>query len=63
MRISCPPGNSACVSQKPADNTDGCDKTLDWWFTDEAKQSAADQKEKEPKAIKLPEQCDRVFKQ
>ena len=36
IRISCPPGQTDCQSQEPVPPGDGCDKTLDWWFTEEA---------------------------
>ena len=36
IRISCPAGQTDCQSQDPVPPGDGCDKTLDWWFTEEA---------------------------
>ncbi len=32
VRLHCPPGNEACVSQKPIPTGDGCDSELDWWL-------------------------------
>jgi penicillin-insensitive murein DD-endopeptidase len=36
IRIKCPAGDSACEPQDPVPSGDGCDKSLAWWFTDEA---------------------------
>jgi penicillin-insensitive murein DD-endopeptidase len=36
IRIKCPAGQTACQPQDPVPPGDGCDKSLDWWFTPEA---------------------------
>jgi penicillin-insensitive murein endopeptidase len=36
IRIRCPAGQDNCQAQEPAPPGDGCDKSLNWWFTDEA---------------------------
>jgi penicillin-insensitive murein DD-endopeptidase len=36
VRIACPKGEEDCRPQDPVPPGDGCDKSLDWWFTDEA---------------------------
>ncbi len=36
IRIKCPSGDVACQPQEPVPSGDGCDKSLAWWFTDEA---------------------------
>jgi penicillin-insensitive murein endopeptidase len=36
IRISCPAGQAECQAQDPVPPGDGCDKSLDWWFTQEA---------------------------
>ena len=36
VRIVCPAGDTACQPQDPVPPGDGCDKSLDWWFTEEA---------------------------
>ena len=36
VRIACPPGETDCQPQEPVPPGDGCDKSLAWWFTDEA---------------------------
>lgn len=35
IRISCPKGSPDCRKQDPVPRSDGCDKSLAWWFTDE----------------------------
>lgn len=40
IRLKCPKGAKDCVTQKPtvaelSKNGDGCDATLDWWFSDD----------------------------
>ena len=36
IRIVCPAGETMCQPQDPVPPGDGCDKSLDWWFTEEA---------------------------
>jgi penicillin-insensitive murein DD-endopeptidase len=36
VRIACPAGDTSCQAQEPVPPGDGCDKSLSWWFTDEA---------------------------
>ena len=33
IRMQCPPGSKSCKSQAAVPEGDGCDKSLDWWFT------------------------------
>ncbi|WP_309086323.1 penicillin-insensitive murein endopeptidase [Chelativorans sp.] len=35
IRISCPKGSPGCKGQEPAPRSEGCDKSLAWWFTEE----------------------------
>ncbi|MDC8772035.1 penicillin-insensitive murein endopeptidase [Roseateles albus] len=36
VRLFCPEGDAQCKAQDPTPEGDGCDASLDWWFTDEA---------------------------
>ena len=45
IRIKCPAGDAACEPQDPVPPGDGCDKSLAWWFTDEALHPRAGQAE------------------
>ncbi len=63
IRIACPAGDTACQPQDPVPPGDGCDKSLDWWFTDEALHPRADPnaKPKPPLTLaQLPPECRRV---
>ncbi len=33
VRIACPPGEAACEDQEPVASGDGCDASLDHWFS------------------------------
>lgn len=35
VRLFCPSGDATCTAQDPTPEGDGCDKSLDWWFSDE----------------------------
>ena len=37
VRIGCQPGSSGCKAQAETTPGDGCDNSLDWWFTKAAK--------------------------
>jgi penicillin-insensitive murein endopeptidase len=62
VRLFCPDGAAKCTVQDPTPEGDGCDATLDWWFTDEAlhpKPSGVP-----PQVltlVKLPPECRRVL--
>ncbi len=34
VRVTCPPGDAGCNAQDPPPRDEGCDSSLDWWFTD-----------------------------
>lgn len=36
VRLACPSGAALCENQSPPPAGDGCDSSLDWWFSDEA---------------------------
>lgn len=36
VRLDCPAGAEGCADQDPPPPGDGCDASLDWWFSDEA---------------------------
>lgn len=61
VRLACPAGNPSCIPQQAVAQTDGCDATLDWWFTEEAKQDGMKRTTQTPQPITLPKQCDAVF--
>jgi penicillin-insensitive murein endopeptidase len=38
VRLRCPSGSGECREQQPPPSGDGCDASLDWWLTPEARQ-------------------------
>ena len=40
IRLRCPPGQADCRDQPPPRAGDGCDASLDWWLTPEARYPA-----------------------
>jgi len=61
VRLKCPKDNNDCRGQEPIPEGDGCDASLDWWFSAEAKAQALTAKKPEPPS--LPPQCDAVLKE
>lgn len=64
IRLSCPAGEETCRAQEPPPQSDGCDKSLDWWFTDEAMHPKPVPPEKQPKPVtlaQLPNACRAVL--
>jgi penicillin-insensitive murein DD-endopeptidase len=60
-RLKCPTAD--CVTQEVIPPGDGCDATLDWWFSEEAKTKGGgdtDQPTTQP-ALNLPAECDQVL--
>jgi penicillin-insensitive murein endopeptidase len=41
IRLRCPPGQPDCQDQPPTPAGDGCDASLDWWLTPEARHPVA----------------------
>jgi penicillin-insensitive murein endopeptidase len=62
VRLKCPAGETLCASAAdPIPAGSGCDATLDWWFSSEAreKESVATAPTV-PEKVKLPAQCEEV---
>lgn len=60
VRLKCPAGSPDCQSQDSVPSGDGCDASLDWWFSAEAKAPAKPGKPVPPPP--LPERCAEVLK-
>ena len=60
IRIKCPAGDDACQAQDPVPPGDGCDKSLDWWFTDEALHPAPGKPQPPLTLSQLPPECRHV---
>ena len=60
VRLKCPDNSPHCQRQEPVPEGDGCDASLAWWFSEEAKHPSAT---KPSKAPELPALCNQVFNQ
>ncbi|SJM94562.1 Penicillin-insensitive murein endopeptidase [Crenothrix polyspora] len=59
VRLKCPDNSNNCTSQASLPDNDGCDASLDYWFSAEAKKPKIPSPK--PKAPKLPTLCDSVL--
>jgi penicillin-insensitive murein endopeptidase len=59
VRLKCPLNNKNCTGQEPLPESDGCDASLAWWFSEEAKSPVPAAKKPEPPA--LPALCNVVL--
>ncbi len=57
VRLRCPHGDPACVRQAPTPKGDGCDATLAWWFSEEARHPPRTKSKPAP----LPEACQHIL--
>jgi penicillin-insensitive murein endopeptidase len=60
VRLKCPLNNYTCTTQEPLPEGDGCDASLAWWFSEEAKTPVPAAKKPEPPI--LPALCDIILK-
>ncbi len=61
VRLACPKGEEECRPQEPVPPGDGCDKSLDWWFTDEALHPKPGPPAKPLTLAQLPPACRQVL--
>lgn len=61
VRLKCPAQNKYCQGQEPLPPGDGCDASLAWWFSAEAKLPPA-KKPGPEKPLVLPELCAQILK-
>lgn len=59
VRLKCPNNNPHCQGQAPVPTGDGCDASLAWWFSDEAKKPSP--KPYKPKKPILPALCGQLL--
>jgi penicillin-insensitive murein DD-endopeptidase len=60
VRLHCPAGDAACEGQGPPPPGDGCDKSLNWWFTDEALHPKPGKPKPPMTLAQLPPECRQV---
>lgn len=56
VRLKCPKGSPKCKQQAPIAAGDGCDKTLAWWFSAEARKPSKKSKKKKTRPT-MPPAC------
>jgi penicillin-insensitive murein endopeptidase len=62
VRLHCPASSGECTVQEPTPAGDGCDATLDWWFTEEALHPSPPKDPPAPLTLqKLPPLCSQVL--
>jgi penicillin-insensitive murein endopeptidase len=44
VRLKCPAGSTECRPQPPVPDNDGCDLSLAWWFTNDARAAASERR-------------------
>ncbi|MGH8535316.1 MAG: penicillin-insensitive murein endopeptidase [Gammaproteobacteria bacterium] len=59
LRLKCPADSPGCVPQVPVPAGEGCDTTLKWWFTEEARREGEQEKARE--RVRLPPECKQVI--
>lgn len=64
VRLNCPLGSVACTNQAPIQAGDGCDASLAWWFSDEARNPKPNKNRTKRRALRvsdLPSACATVL--
>lgn len=61
IRMRCPAGEEGCRPQDPVPPGDGCDASLDWWFTEEARATKPQRPVAPMTMASLPAECRRVL--
>jgi penicillin-insensitive murein endopeptidase len=61
VRLRCPSDSPDCTSQPPLGAGDGCDASLNWWFSTDAQKAAAKRGPPGEGAPAMPEECERVL--
>ena len=60
-RLRCPNDSPDCVEQKPLPPGDGCDASLDWWFSEDAAKTVAKRKPPGQGAPAMPDKCEALL--
>ncbi len=60
IRIKCPAGETTCRPQEPVPSGDGCDTSLNWWFTEEALHPKPGKPRPPITMAQMPPECRRI---
>jgi penicillin-insensitive murein endopeptidase len=58
LRLRCPPESADCKEAQPLPAGEGCDASLDWWFSEDAHATAAKRGPPGEGAPPMPKQCE-----
>jgi penicillin-insensitive murein endopeptidase len=63
VRLACPRGEATCQDQDPVPPGDGCDASLDWWFSDAVLHPRPQPQKPKPSLTmaQLPRECEVVL--
>jgi penicillin-insensitive murein endopeptidase len=61
VRLRCPADNPDCIDPQPLPTGEGCDGSLDWWFSEDARTTAAKRGPPGENAPAMPEKCEQVL--
>jgi penicillin-insensitive murein endopeptidase len=61
IRLRCPPDSPECQAGDPIPEGNGCDETLAWWYSEEARVQESTKQTKPPEMPRLPEACEAVL--
>jgi penicillin-insensitive murein endopeptidase len=60
-RLRCPEDSPDCTTREPLPDGEGCDNSLDWWFSNDAAKTAAKRKPPGEGAPAMPEKCEELL--
>jgi penicillin-insensitive murein endopeptidase len=63
VRLRCPTDSPDCNEPQPLPAGEGCDASLAWWFSEDARASAAKRGPPGEDAPSMPEQCEAILNQ
>jgi penicillin-insensitive murein endopeptidase len=61
VRLRCPTDSPDCKAPQPLPAGNGCDASLDWWFSEDARSSAGKRGPASEKPQPLPESCEAIL--
>ncbi len=61
VRLRCPADNLDCKEPQPLPAGEGCDASLDWWLSEDARSTAAKRGPPGEGAPAMPEQCESIL--
>jgi penicillin-insensitive murein endopeptidase len=61
VRLRCPADSPDCVEPQPLPSGEGCDASIAWWFSEDARKTAAKRGPPGQDAPPMPEECEQVL--